>query len=172
MSKGFWKRQQDNDEITVESMVRVNDLSPAVLIKWGKNKGTLDLDEATAHAAGILRAVSCARSDSAVVKLFSSLDGLDLPKSVMFRQMLRDFREKNKEQDLSGVRVVLDPEEEPMPTPEVFRHAVYLLEIAVMSETEAFLVEFLRQEMSMDADRINAIIHDLRSIMYKTEETV
>jgi hypothetical protein len=85
--------------------------------------------------------------------------------------MLREFREKNREQDMSGVRVILDPDEEPVPIKEVVEYSLYLMEIAMMTEVEAFLVEFLKQNIGMDEDRINAIVQDLRKIMYKTEET-
>lgn len=153
-------------QLIVESMVKASNLEPAVVLKWGSYEGIMTPDEAIAHAMDILEKASAARSDSAVTKLFSSLEGLDIPKAALFRRLLRDFRNEERGRDMSNVRVVLNPDEEPVPVPELKGYAGFLLHTAVMTETEAFLIEYLRQKLEMDEERINQIIGELRGIMF------
>lgn len=170
MALGFGKTKS-TEQITVESMVKASNLDPAVVIKWGKLEGQLTPEEAVAHAVIILQAAAAAQCDSAVTKLFSSMEGFDIPKAAMFRRMLRDFcnLEIKEGRNLSGVRMVLNPEEEPVPIEKVKGYAAYLLQAAVVTETEAFLIEYLRSEVGLDEDRINQLIGELRHIMFPKE---
>jgi len=168
--KGFWGRKdKDQNKISVESIVRGDSLEPIVVIKWGKEGGYLAPEEARSLALTILGASCAAKSDSAVVKFFSSIDGFGVGGAALFRKMLREFRVQNRDQNLSGIRMVIDPDEEPIPIQEVTGQALYMLEMAVMSEVEAFLVEYLKQEVNMDEYMINRVIGELRDIMYPKE---
>lgn len=167
MGLGFGKVKAKKDEaLIVESMVRASNLEPAVVLKWGSYEGIMTPDEAIAHAMSVLEAASAARSDAAVTKLFSTLEGLDLPKAALFRRYVRDFRRENAGQDFSGIRMVLDPDAEPVPIEEVKQNCHMLLAAAMLTETEVFLVEYLRTKMEMDETRINGVIGELRDIMY------
>jgi hypothetical protein len=168
--KGFWgKKNEDQNKISVESIVRGDSLEPIVVIKWGKEGGYLAPEEARSLALTILGASCAAKSDSAVVKFFSSIDGFGVGGAALFRKMLREFRVQNRDQNLSRIRMVIDPDEEPIPIQEVTGQALYMLEMAVMSEVEAFLVEYLKQEVNMDEYMINRVIGELRDIMYPKE---
>lgn len=173
MALGFGKTKS-TDEIIVESMVKASNLDPTVIIKWGRLEGQLTPDEAVAHAVVILQAAAAAQCDSAVTKLFSSMEGFNIPKAALFRRMLRDFRnsELKAGRDLSGVRMVVNPNEEPVPVERVKGYGAYLLHTAVVTETEAFLVEYLRNEVGVGEERINQVLGELRAIMFpdKTEE--
>lgn len=158
MARGFAKKQTLSD-ISVDSMVSANSGLPMVKLEWGKESGLLTPEEARAHALGIFEAAASAQIDAVVVKWANQELGMDLAQSAHLRRLFRERRETGQMPsctlNFDGDRLTPD---------EVRRCALDMLFMAFNTEMEAFLGQFLIDEVGSDEAQVNVVIEALRKM--------
>ncbi|HEY9737515.1 MAG TPA: hypothetical protein V6D06_14575 [Trichocoleus sp.] len=158
MAKGFAKEQQP-DEILVESLVKSRTLEPAINIKWGKQQAQLTPQQAAAHALAVLEVVAAAELDSAVMRWAVEVAGAAPAEGAKLLQL---FRQKRESSQIPSCTMNLGDESI---RPDTARErAKYLLMNAANTEVEAFLMVFAMQDLSLTADQAAQMVEELRQM--------
>lgn len=150
----------DDDAIYVQSMVRSRDLIPAVEIKWGEQHATLDSEQARHHAYATLEAIAAAELDACLMRWAIQKIGLTPQEAA---RILMLFRQKRDDNALPSVTMSMGNGEHLRPD-TVKQRATQLFDAAFGVEIEAFLVEFLTQNLGRSADVADQIIQEFRAM--------
>lgn len=158
MAKGFGQTQSER-VIQVESMVSGRSGEPLVKLAWGKESGLLTPAEARAHALSILEAAASAEIDAVVVRWADQELGMSLEQAAYLRRL---FRQKRETDELPGCTLNFDGDR--LTPAEVKRCALDMLFMAFNTEMEAFLGQFLIDEVGSDEAQVNVVIEALREM--------
>jgi hypothetical protein len=155
--KGFGK--QADDDIQFSSIVSSKTGNPFVIMKWGKEEGKLTPQEAMAHGAAVMQTAMAAILDAQIVQW--AMQKLDMPqeKAVMLLRLFRDKRETGK---LPSLTLNIDGEH--LRPETVKKMGCQFLEMAFMTEAEAFLAAFLLEDVGTDPSKVDVIIQEFREM--------
>ncbi|MBD2261411.1 hypothetical protein [Pseudanabaena sp. FACHB-2040] len=158
MAKGFGKEQQ-SDQIWVESLVKSRTLQPAINLKWGKQQAQLTPQEATHHALAVLEAAAAAELDSALMRWAVEVAGSS---PVQGAQLLQLFRQQREAGQIPSC--TMDLGDESIRPDTARERAKYLLMNAFNTEVEAFLLVFAIQDLGLAAEQADQMLQEFRAL--------
>lgn len=155
--QGFGK--QASDDIQFSSIVSGKTGDPFIIMTWGKEEGKLTPREAMAHAVAVMQVAAAAIIDAQLVQWAMSKLSMSQQQAVMLLRLFREKREKGRLPSLT-----LNMNGEHLRAETVKRMGCQYLEMAFMTEAEAFLAAFLLENIKTDTGKIDIIIQEFREM--------